>query len=529
MSLTGKLILGFLFALLLQITQIIGSNVFTARLQAASEQVARALTANLTVQNGLEAVAQLRSRLARDSREPATSDTVVLRVYADELVRCAEVLQPAQPAPADTATLGIATGLAALLAQLGVVTDTVAKADPQAIADELAFLDDNAHELEQALRRCQVGMRGLAETGIASEREVRELPVHASMVIAAVGALVMAAFVAWFSPQLVKPVERARAELEDRVAERTHELATTVHELEQEMHERQRVQALKEELDQKLLEASRRAGMAELANGVLHNVGNVLNSVNVSADLLRQQLATSRTEGVARVADLLRQHTADLADFLATAQGRALPGYLEQLAQHLQRERCQLGDEVANLWARLEHMKEIVDRQQSYARCAGVTANVRAGALVEEVFTMLRASLQRHAVTAELEVIGDDDCELDRSRVVQILMNLVRNAAHAVRDAEVPDGRVRVTVARTDTRITFAVQDNGVGIATPELERIFAHGYTTRREGHGFGLHHSANAATEMGGRLSAASEGLGRGATFVLELPAPVACEAAS
>ncbi|MBL8734550.1 MAG: hypothetical protein JNN13_19395 [Planctomycetes bacterium] len=529
MSLTGKLILGFLFALLLQVTQIIGSNVFTARLQAASEQVAGALTANFSVQNGLEAIDQLRARLARDSRDPATCDAVVLRVYADELARCAAALREVSPGSATTATHGIDQGLSALLTQLQLVAEAVARADAQAIADELAFLDDSAHELEQALRRAQVGMRSLAEAGIESERVVRDLPVQASLVITIIGALVMAAFVAWFSPQLVKPVERARAELEQRVAERTHALATTVQELEQEMHERQRVQALKEELDQKLLEASRRAGMAELANGVLHNVGNVLNSVNVSADLLRQQLASSRTEGVARVADLLRQHAADLGDFLATTQGRALPGYLEQLAQHLQRERRQLGDEVANLWARLEHMKEIVDRQQSYARCAGVTASVHAGALVEEVFTMLRASLQQHGVTAELEVIGDDDCPLDRSRVVQILMNLVRNAAHAVRDAAVADGRVRVQVAREHDRVTFRVQDNGVGIAAPKLERIFAHGYTTRREGHGFGLHHSANAATEMGGRLSATSDGLGRGATFVLELPAPVACEAAS
>jgi signal transduction histidine kinase len=71
-----------------------------------------------------------------------------------------------------------------------------------------------------------------------------------------------------------------------------------------------------------------------------------------------------------------------------------------------------------------------------------------------------------------------------------------------------------------EDRLTLCVEDNGVGIAKDNLRRIFTHGFTTRRDGHGFGLHSCANAAAEMGGRLSAESAGLGEGARFVLEIP---------
>ena len=66
----------------------------------------------------------------------------------------------------------------------------------------------------------------------------------------------------------------------------------------------------------------------------------------------------------------------------------------------------------------------------------------------------------------------------------------------------------------------IAVIDTGIGISPENLTRIFAHGFTTRKDGHGFGLHSGALAAKELGGKLSVESAGLGQGASFVLDLP---------
>ena len=528
LSLTGKLILGFLFALLLQITQIAASNAFTARLREAATQVAQALSANIAVQGGLEAISGLRGRIETDVRRSHDIEVKVLRVFVEEAVDQIRNLREALPSIEGLELRGLGEKQAALLEQLQNLDHTAGDTGQEALVDALSFLDDSAQQLEQELRRTQIALRAAAEAGVRREKSVRNLPLNASLAIAGAGILVMAAFVFWFSRQLVIPIERAWAALEGRVAARTQELAHTVEELECQIQERKRTEVQKDELHRKLVDASRRAGMAELATGVLHNVGNVLNSVNVSANILRQRLSDSRADSVGRVAALMHDHAADLGAFLTTSpQGRLLPGYIDQLAAQLAREKHQALDEVTNLSSRIDHLKEIVDRQQNYARSAGVTVRIDLSKLVSEVLDMQREALQNGRITTSIEVEGDELCEVDHSRVLQILMNLIANSRHAIRDTGRAEGKIAIRIARLDDAIRVAVIDDGVGIPAADLERIFGHGFTTRADGHGFGLHHSANAATEMGGRLWAESAGPGQGATFTFELPAAALCGA--
>ncbi|MCA8974390.1 MAG: ATP-binding protein, partial [Planctomycetes bacterium] len=310
--------------------------------------------------------------------------------------------------------------------------------------------------------------------------------------------------------------------LEARVQQRTAELASTVGALETEIVERQRAEAQRQRLHLQLVEASRQAGMAELANGVLHNVGNVLNSVNVAANVIIDILRQSRVEGLPRVVGLVREHEQDLAEFLTVSgRGRRLPDYLDQLAKHLIAERESLLAETLDLSTCIQHMKEIVHRQQAYASVSGATVAVTFGEIVAEVLRMQESAIERHGVEVALRIECDERVEIDRSRVIQILVNLVKNATQAVADREVGTGRIEISVVSQDGACArVEVVDNGVGIPAADLTRIFGHGFTTKVDGHGFGLHHSANAATEMGGRLWAESGGFGLGSKFVLELP---------
>jgi PAS domain S-box-containing protein len=278
-----------------------------------------------------------------------------------------------------------------------------------------------------------------------------------------------------------------------------------------------------EMLNRKLVETSRQAGMAEVATGVLHNVGNVLNSVSVSATLVGDCLKKSKLTNLCRATTMLREQNGNLAQFLtADPKGKVLPDYLHTVSDLLQLEQTEMSKEVVLLSRNIEHIKEIVAMQQGYAKVSGAFENLRPTELVEDALRMNSAAFERHRV----EVVRDYSpvlprVNVDRHKVLQILINLIRNAKHAM-DAITASRKLLVArvAVNAEGMVAICISDNGIGILPENLVRIFGHGFTTKKDGHGFGLHSGANAAKEIGGRLSVHSDGLGHGAAFTLELP---------
>lgn len=275
------------------------------------------------------------------------------------------------------------------------------------------------------------------------------------------------------------------------------------------------------ELNHQLIESSRYCGMAEIATGVLHNVGNVLNSVNVSANLLARQSEQSKVASLVRVGDLLKKHSADLADFLtADPTGKKLPTLIGLISDELVGEQKARREELICLQQNIEHVKQIVALQQSYAKVSGSRESVRIEELVEHSLRMCSASLERHQIEVAREFTILPVVSLERHKVLQILVNLIGNAQEAMSQME-HQRRLIVRLTSADgSRVRIEVVDNGVGIQPENLLRIFQYGFTTKRTGHGFGLHSAANAAKEMGGSLSVSSPGPGLGSSFALELP---------
>ncbi len=272
---------------------------------------------------------------------------------------------------------------------------------------------------------------------------------------------------------------------------------------------------------QRLLESSRLAGMAEMATGVLHNVGNVLNSVNVAANCLADGVRKSKAPNLARVASLFRTHEADLGAFLThDEKGRQVPGYLAQLAEHLKVEQSGARQGLVELQLHIDHIKDIVAAQQSLAKLSGVTEVLEAPELVAAALRLNEGSLASHGVEVVKEFEPGPSLTVDKHKALQILVNLMQNAKQACNAGPAAEKRMTLRVRHGDGRVRISVTDNGVGIPRENLDRIFNHGFTTKKTGHGFGLHSAANAATEMGGSLSGQSEGAGHGATFTLELP---------
>ena len=286
--------------------------------------------------------------------------------------------------------------------------------------------------------------------------------------------------------------------------------------------ERKKAKERLAELNKKLILASRHAGMAEIATDVLHNVGNVLNSVNVSTSLIRERIQQSQASKLGQVAGLLKDHAFDLATFMSRdPRGKVLPGYLSNLAERMAEEEKELARELELLSKNLGHVKDIVAMQQNYAKSCGINEQLPPASLVEDALLIIDPANDKRDIQLVREFEDVPPVVVDKHKVLQILVNLTRNARHAVEESGRPDKRITIGIHKNGgNHIKIKVADNGVGIATDNLKRIFAHGFTTRKDGHGFGLHSGAIAAKELGGSLRAHSEGVGQGATFTLELP---------
>ncbi|CAN7497857.1 ATP-binding protein [Pseudomonas brassicacearum] len=267
---------------------------------------------------------------------------------------------------------------------------------------------------------------------------------------------------------------------------------------------------------------SRQAGMAEIATTVLHNVGNVLNSVNVSAELVSSQMRTSKAQGLGKVAQMMNEHVHDLSDFLTKDhKGKMLPDYLLKLAKVVAQEQQGIIEELGQLTKGIDHIKTIVAAQQSYAVAVSIVETVPVAELIDDALRMSAGLLARQEVTVVKDIADLPLLPLDRHRMLLILVNLINNAKQAL-DGVIDRSRcVTFSASLADGAVLrITVADNGNGIAPEHLARIFSHGFTTRKDGHGFGLHSCALAAQEMGGSLTVRSDGAGQGATFILDIP---------
>jgi ligand-binding sensor domain-containing protein/signal transduction histidine kinase len=313
----------------------------------------------------------------------------------------------------------------------------------------------------------------------------------------------------------IRHLHAHQRELRALVDERTKDLTT-------EISERKRAQAEVETVHKDLLQASRKAGMAEVASGVLHNVGNVLNSVNVSAGLIKEQVRNSRQANLRKAATMLRENSENLPHFLSTDErGRQLPDYLIKLADHVSAEQAGMLNELESLCKNVDHIKDIVAMQQNYAKVSGIVESLNIAELVEDAVRLNAAALARHDVQVLRDYQECPQVATDKHKVLQILVNLIRNAKYACDEGPEMSKRLMLTIRPTATQtIQIIVSDNGVGIPAENLTRIFSHGFTTRKSGHGFGLHSAALAAKEMSGSLTVQSDGVGKGATFILEIP---------
>ena len=277
-----------------------------------------------------------------------------------------------------------------------------------------------------------------------------------------------------------------------------------------------------QDMNQQLLDTARRAGMAEVASDVLHNVGNVLTSVMVSTDVISSTIRESNVSDLKKSLELMHAHQDDLGAYMTQDErGRHLPRFLTELSKKMSDDEEKILTEINSLSDNIEHIKTIVSVQQSHANVAGLVETVSLPEIVADAVQLQSDSLASHGIETVFEFADLPPISVEKQKLLQIVVNVISNARNALIEIEKPDKRITILVFQSDhDHVCIEISDNGIGIPEKNLIQIFSHGFTTRKDGHGFGLHSASLSAKELSGSLTVQSDGPGTGATFTLEIP---------
>lgn len=319
-----------------------------------------------------------------------------------------------------------------------------------------------------------------------------------------------------------KNVFRSRIAVGERIFNYENEMRTARQKAEDSSKQLAQVNLQLELTYKKLMEAAHRAGMAEVAANVLHNVGNVLNSINVSAEIVREKNSKSEITNLQKLAELLKNHSDNLADYLTSdPHGKHIPAYLFEAADHLAKQRNEILENLNSLSKNVEQVKDIINSQQLYTNNENHKDFINLPDLIENAIEINKAGLERYNIEVIREYSDFGKILIDKHRVVQILVSLIDNAQQSLAQSPNEPKILKMSTAKINNeKIKIEISDNGTGINPEDLNKIFKHGFTTKPGGHGFGLHSCQLTANDMQGTLSVKSLGLNQGAAFALELP---------
>ncbi len=280
----------------------------------------------------------------------------------------------------------------------------------------------------------------------------------------------------------------------------------------------ERTQQLKE-AQQEIIEKAHKAGMADVASGTLHNVGNILNSVKISAQMIMKEVTQSNLHSFKKANELLRENQDNIDEFIANdPKGKKLLEYYLKLEEVLFEEQSEIIGNLHRLNDKIDMIADVIFAQQSYAGISSLTEDYRLDAVIEDALTLQAGSIDRYGIQVIKNYSALPLIPIQKAKLVHILINLIKNAKESM--ANMPPGsrKLSILTRKEDEVAQLIIKDTGKGIKKEDLKKIFTHGYTTKKDGHGFGLHSCANYMTEMNGNIKAESEGSGKGASFILE-----------
>lgn len=299
-----------------------------------------------------------------------------------------------------------------------------------------------------------------------------------------------------------RQLEEYSRSLEEKVLQRT-----------QDLQEAQRI----------LVQQAHEAGLAEMAVGVLHNIGNAITPAQVAANILSNQLAASPLR------QRLEQSLTPLRDFLegtrdlSPQEQQTYGELIRHLPASLREEYDRTITELNEICDKHHHIETIIKLQMRYAKISDQTGLVNVASLAQDAINITANDIAKRKITVTMNLEETPPIRAEETKLLQVMVNLIKNSYEAM-DAH-PDGKREITIS-TGVRdgeppsVLFSVKDNGCGFSPEDKTKIFTYGYSTKKRGSGFGLHSCANTILANHGSLEALSRGQGQGAEFSILLP---------
>lgn len=272
-----------------------------------------------------------------------------------------------------------------------------------------------------------------------------------------------------------------------------------------------------------MLDLAHQAGMAEIATNVVHNIGNVLNSVNISSEKVSEILNTTKLDGFIEATQLLTEHQDNLYEFFTNDyRGKVLINYYIELSKILKQENDQMKEESKIMHEKIELIKTAISIQQNYAHSQDLSEPIELSMLLDESIKIMSPICKKNRIKIEISILINQNFTViaPRIKLLNIIINLLKNAIEAIISAKKESDRyIKIVVEGNNGNTEIKIRDNGIGISEENMKHIFEYGFSTKTDGHGFGLHFCANAVKEMGWKLKAQNNSPESGAEFIITI----------
>ncbi len=261
--------------------------------------------------------------------------------------------------------------------------------------------------------------------------------------------------------------------------------------------------------------------LADITTGTLHNVKNILSSVKTSSDFMRKILHGDSLTGFKRANEMLRENIGNIENFICNdPKGKKLMEFYLKIEEVLDKEVQTTKKHMNRLREKVNAIENIVTTQQSYGGSIPVREHLEIIDIIEDALTMQMESIKNHSINVTKEHKRAPKINVEKTKLMHILINLINNAKDAMLGTPTEKRSITISTDSDDSYVFIKVKDTGNGISSEDFNNIFTHGFTTKKDGHGFGLHSCASYMKEMHGEMWAESQGEGKGAEFVLKFP---------
>ncbi len=272
--------------------------------------------------------------------------------------------------------------------------------------------------------------------------------------------------------------------------------------------------------NQILKSLSYKVGAGQVATGVLHNIGNILNSINISIQSLSEMAKNSKIPKLIKANELFHENKMRIGEYITNDKaGRHLPDFYAGIGEFMKEDNAQLKDELDELKDHLNLVKELIATQQNYAKCFTGRRRLPVMDLLTDALKIEKMSIQKHKIRVDVQCPDEATIFVEKPKALHVLVNLIKNGIEAILAAE-KTGHFQINVAIEESHVAVTIRDNGIGLCREQLAKMFSFGFTTKLDGHGFGLFTSYQLMKEMDGKIAVSSEGLRKGAVFHLEFP---------